>query len=121
LIPSSTSASVNWTSDFHALKAANVISTFEILKTLRRAGPPTKLVYVTGGRSFDESDKVESILKKLSDLDGYSQNKLLSKALVKTFANREAKIRGSPHMTNIQPGLIIGTMQEGISSTENFI
>jgi acyl carrier protein len=71
-------ASVNWTSDFHALKVANVNSTFEILKIIRRARPPTKLVYVTGGRSFDESEKVESVLKKLSDLDGYSQTKFLS-------------------------------------------
>ncbi|TLD23482.1 nonribosomal peptide synthetase [Venturia nashicola] len=114
-------ASVNWSSDFHSLKATNVNSTLQILEAVYRAGPSLRFVYVTGGRSMDETERLESAFSKLSKSDGYSQTKFLSEALVKAFAQRQSKRGANWHIQMVEPGLIIGTEDEGIANTTDFI
>lgn len=114
-------ASVNWTSSYHALKAANVHSTVEILKVVHASRSKMKLIFLTGGRSFAENEDLESSFTKLSILDGYSQTKFLSEALVKSFAQREAFTGRSPHIKIVVPGLIIGTAGEGIPNSQDFV
>ncbi|KAE9970168.1 Nonribosomal Peptide Synthase (NRPS) [Venturia inaequalis] len=114
-------ASVNWSSDFHKMKATNVNSTLQLLEAVYRAGPSIKFVYVTGGRSMDDNEPLESAFSKLSKSDGYSQTKFLSEALVKTFARRQQERGANPHIQIVEPGLIMGTGEEGVANTTDFV
>lgn len=114
-------ASVNWSTGYHAMKATNVNSTVQLLEAVYRAGPSMKFLYVTGGRSMDENERLEISFSRLSTSDGYSQTKFLSEALVKTFAQRQLERGPYSHMQIIEPGLIMGTEEEGVASTTDFI
>jgi amino acid adenylation domain-containing protein/thioester reductase-like protein len=118
---------VNHLADYHTLKAANVNSTCEILRAMgmSRHQPPPKLVYVAGGRRLDETGDVTSKLTALAGVDGYSQTKFVSEALVQAFARRAAAAAGplgqAAHITIVEPGLIMGTAHEGIAGTGDFV
>jgi amino acid adenylation domain-containing protein/thioester reductase-like protein len=114
-------ASVKWNADYHTLKPANIDSTFDILRAISGPSQRPKLVYVSGGRSFDERESDESIATKLSGLDGYSQTKFVSELMVRNFAQRAEDLGQNHHISIIKPGLIIGTADEGIANTDDFL
>ncbi|KAB8303804.1 hypothetical protein EYC80_005178 [Monilinia laxa] len=114
-------ASVQWNADYHTLKAANVTSTFDILKNITGNLAPPKFVYVSGGRDFEGEMDDRLTAKKLSGLDGYSQTKFVSELLVRNFAQRAAASGQANHVSIVKPGLIIGTTQEGVANTTDFL
>ncbi|KAM3084248.1 hypothetical protein ACMFMG_001647 [Clarireedia jacksonii] len=111
-------ASVKWNENYHSLKAANVTSTFSLLKMTTTAPCPPKFVYVSGGRDFPPSMTDQEITTMMETEDGYSQTKLVSELLVRNFARRATP---NQHVSIIKPGLIIGTAEEGVANITDFI
>ncbi|KAF4635195.1 hypothetical protein G7Y89_g2902 [Cudoniella acicularis] len=114
-------ASVNWTADYDTLTTTNVNSTFEILKAMSGVGPRPKLVYISGGRSFGESQDDKSTATKLAAVDGYSRTKFVSELLLKHFAQRAVNSKHPRHISIVKPGLIIGNAREGVANTGDFL
>ncbi|ESZ98619.1 nonribosomal peptide synthetase [Sclerotinia borealis F-4128] len=114
-------ASVQWSADYHTLKAANVTSTFDILKAITGSVSPPKFVYVSGGRDFEGEMDDSRTAMKLKVLDGYSQTKFVSELLVRNFAQRAAVSGQGNYVSIVKPGLIIGTKQEGVANTTDFL
>ncbi|KAI9647542.1 hypothetical protein NHQ30_003927 [Ciborinia camelliae] len=114
-------ASVQWNADYHTLKAANVTSTFDILKTITGTISPPKFVYISGGRDFDGEVDDGTAATRLRGLDGYSQTKFVSELLVRNFAQRAAVSGQENHVSIVKPGLIIGTAREGVANTTDFL
>ncbi|PQE22797.1 non-ribosomal peptide synthetase protein [Rutstroemia sp. NJR-2017a BBW] len=111
-------ASVKWNENYHNLKAANVTSTFSLLKLISAAPSPPKFVYVSGGRDFAQNMNDREIATMMGNEDGYSQTKLVSELLVRNFARRAAL---NQHISTVKPGLIIGTAEEGAANTTDFL
>ncbi|TGO66628.1 hypothetical protein BOTNAR_0057g00120 [Botryotinia narcissicola] len=114
-------ASVQWNADYHTLKAANVTSTFDILKNITGAVSPPKFVYVSGGRDFEGEMDDNTTAMKLKELDGYSQTKFVSELMVRNFAQRATSFAQGNHVSIVKPGLIIGTTREGVANTTDFL
>jgi amino acid adenylation domain-containing protein/thioester reductase-like protein len=111
-------ATVKWNADFHALKPANVNSTFDLLTSIAKASPQPKFVYISGGRDFAAEMDDKSIADELAPLDGYSQTKFVSEMLVNQFMQRSSK---GDRVAILKPDLIIGTAQEGIANVDDFL
>ncbi|KAK6609410.1 NRPS protein [Botrytis cinerea] len=114
-------ASVQWNADYQTLKAANVKSTFDILKNITGAVSPPRFVYVSGGRDFEGELDDSTTAMKLKGLDGYSQTKFVSELMVRNFAQRATSLAQSNHVSIVKPGLIIGTTREGVANTTDFL
>ncbi|APA06242.1 hypothetical protein sscle_01g010120 [Sclerotinia sclerotiorum 1980 UF-70] len=115
-------ASVHWNADYHTLRAANVTSTFDLLRNISGTISLPKFVYVSGGRDFGEETDDNTTAKKLNRLDGYSQTKFVSELLVRKFAQRAAtSAQNHHHISIVKPRLIIGTTQEGVANTTDFL
>ncbi|KAF5876046.1 putative hc-toxin synthetase protein [Botrytis fragariae] len=108
-------ASVQWNADFHTLKAANVTSTFDILKNIIGAISPPRFVYVSGGRDFEGEMDDNTTAMKLKGLDGYSQTKFVSELM------RATSFAKGNHVSIVKPGLIVGTIREGVANTTDFL
>ena len=111
-------ASVHWNADYHALKSVNVISTMELLMMMKESNPKPKFCYVSGGRDFGDKLSDSEIAAELALLEGYSQTKFVAEMLVKHFSQRQVE---RSNISVIKPGLIIGTIQEGIANVDDFI
>ncbi|PQE24211.1 non-ribosomal peptide synthetase protein [Rutstroemia sp. NJR-2017a BVV2] len=111
-------ASVKWNENYHNLKAANVTSTFSLLKLISTALSPPKFVYVSGGRDLAQNMNDKEIAAMMGNQDGYSQTKLVSELLVRNFARRATT---NQHISTVKPGLIIGTAKEGVANTTDFL
>ncbi|KAF7899054.1 uncharacterized protein EAF01_008267 [Botrytis porri] len=114
-------ASVQWNADYYTLKAANVTSTFDILKNITGAISPPRFVYVSGGRDFEGDMDDNTTASKLKGLDGYSQTKFVSELVVRNFAQRATSFAQGNHVSIVKPGLIIGTTREGVANTTDFL
>ena len=115
-------AAVQWTADYHSLKAANVTSTKQLLSVVaasERPCCPPRFVYVSGGRDFGEDVEDTEAAQLLSSVDGYSQTKFVSELLVKQFVQKSSRNMHGVQIT--KPGLIIGTASEGVASKGDFL
>ncbi|KAF9768165.1 nrps5 single domain, non-ribosomal peptide synthase-like protein [Fusarium sp. DS 682] len=115
-------AVVHWHLSYRDLKDANVGSTFDLLSALSKAPSPPRFVYVTGGYFSDGNKTDDEVLDLLQDGDGYSQTKFLSEMLVRSHGQRLR--RHSAKFTTpvvIQPGLIIGDADHGVSNLDDFL
>ena len=114
-------AAVRWNADYYVLKPANVISTLELLSIVTTPSyhPPPKLVYVSGGRYFEDDTSPEDAAKQLSSVEGYSQTKFVSELLVKQFVHGPEANAHRVHI--VKPGLIIGTAEEGVANKADFL
>ena len=110
-------ASIQWNADYHTLKHSNVMSTMELLKVSMRSKHRPAFVYVSGGRYFDESMGNAEIAQLLASAEGYSQTKFVAEMLVKKCMEGTKQ----HHYSIVRPGLIIGTAQEGVASTNDFL
>ena len=109
-------AAVNWNAGTNILRAANVDSTAELIKASVTSPARPRLIYVSGGHkwSLDETD--QDIAREVSQANGYAQTKYLSELLVKQFAARYPN-----QFAIIKPGLILGTPEEGVANTDDFV
>ncbi|KAF3928185.1 hypothetical protein AA313_de0206009 [Arthrobotrys entomopaga] len=112
-------AVVNWIADFDTLKPANVNSTVELLKIVDKSPAKPKMVFISGGASFD-SDVLEArqdISTMLSGANGYAQTKFLAEVLVRQFAISAA---ARDRVSVVKPAFLIGTIEEGVANTDDF-
>lgn len=115
-------AVVHWHLSYRDLKDANVGSTFGLLSALSKAPSPPRFVYVTGGY-FPDGDRTDNeVLDLLQDGDGYSQTKFLSEMLVRSHGQRLRRHSAKfPTPVVIQPGLVIGDADHGVSNLDDFL
>jgi thioester reductase-like protein len=115
-------AVVHWHLSYRDLKDANVGSTFDLLSVLSKAPSPPRFVYVTGGYFSDGQNTDDEILDLLQDGDGYSQTKSLSEILVRSHGQRLRRRSAKfPTPVVIQPGLVIGDADHGVSNLDDFL
>jgi thioester reductase-like protein len=113
-------ASVHFIKGYDVLKSVNVASTVEML-CATASNPGTRLVYVSSARHEDPTEEdEESVARHLAaNSNGYMQTKFVSEILVRRVAHRNAN--GQNQFTIVSPGLVIGTLTEGYSSTDDWI
>ncbi|KAF5261826.1 hypothetical protein FOXYS1_7471 [Fusarium oxysporum] len=115
-------AVVHWHVGYRDLKDANVGSTFDLLSALSKAPSPPRFVYVTGGYFSDGEKTDDEVLDLLQDGDGYSQTKFLSEMLVRSHGQRLRRHSAEfPTPVVIQPGLIVGDADYGVSNLDDFL
>ena len=107
---------VRWNADYHTLKPANVLSTFELLTALAASPFGARLVYISGGQllNFNVDDDDQAILAQVTTSNGYAHTKLVSELLVKRFAH-------SRNVSIVKPSFIIGTPEHGIANVADYI
>jgi thioester reductase-like protein len=110
-------ATVHWNTDFSSLRAANVESTFELLKVLDEAPSILKFVYVSGGyhATLEKQRNMQDIILSTA----YAQTKFLSQMLVQEYSQQN--LYSKSRVSIVKPSYIIGTAQEGIANTDDFI
>lgn len=115
-------ARVNWLDDYEDLEAVNVHSTADILSGLSGMRIPCQLIYVSGGYLSPSQETHASIAKRLAPASGYDQTKFMSELLVNEY-NQHLHRQGSsaPRARTVIPGFIVGTREEGIAHTEDFL
>ena len=113
-------AVVHWNADFSTLKPANVDSTMELLKATSESSSMSKFVYVSGGQQLSiEEDNDHNIAEEVVRSNGYAQTKFLSEMLVKEFSR--SSLQNTNRVSVVKPGYIIGSVQNGIASVDDFI
>ncbi|PWY88912.1 hypothetical protein BO70DRAFT_330553 [Aspergillus heteromorphus CBS 117.55] len=109
-------AAVNWNAGTEILRAANVDSTAELIRAAVASPARPRLVYVSGGHRWHMGENDAEISAEVAQANGYAQTKYLSELLVKQFAARY-----SDQFAIIKPGLILGTPDEGVANTDDFV
>ncbi|RJE25704.1 Non-ribosomal peptide [Aspergillus sclerotialis] len=109
-------AAVNWNAGCEVLRAANVTSTAELIKAAVSSPVKPRFVYVSGGHRWNVAEKDHEIAQEVAGANGYAQTKYISELLVKHFATTHPG-----QFAIIKPGLIIGTPEEGVANTDDFI
>ncbi|CAG8909360.1 unnamed protein product [Penicillium egyptiacum] len=114
-------AIVHWGFDYQGLEAVNVTSTISLLASLTRSPRPPRFTFISGGQVFFGDDKnrdeVEAFARMMRTAGGYAQTKYVAEQLVKEFAQRYT----TPIATIVKPGLIVGTVDSGVSNTDDFL
>ncbi|RAH79137.1 hypothetical protein BO86DRAFT_436606 [Aspergillus japonicus CBS 114.51] len=109
-------AAVNWNAGTEVLRAANVDSTAELIKAAVSSPARPRLVYVSGGHRWHPDEDDREIAAEVAHANGYAQTKYVSELLVKQFAGRYAS-----QFAIVKPGLILGTPEEGVANTDDFV
>ena len=116
-------AAVQWQAPYSALKAANVDSTVALLAAVRHPPFHMSFTYVSGGvkkapgRSSTSDDELKSLAVGMRSANGYSQTKFVSEEIVARFARTQER----SNVKIVRPGLIIGTEDDGIPNTDDFL
>lgn len=114
-------AIVHWGFDYQGLEAVNVTSTVSLLASLTRSPRPPRFTFISGGQIFfgddDDHDEVEAFAQTMRTAGGYAQTKYVAEQLVKEFARRYT----TSIATIVKPGLIVGTIDSGVSNTDDFL
>jgi amino acid adenylation domain-containing protein/thioester reductase-like protein len=110
-------AVVNWSADYSTLKAANVSSTFQLLRAGVQSPVLRRFVYVSGGRTPGDSSKLDPAHDP--EATGYVKTKYVAEKLV--LAAAEQSMASCGKYCAIRPGLIIGNADSGITNTDDFL
>ena len=74
---------------------------------------------MSGGRYFGDEVSNNETARALSMVEGYSQTKSISELLIKQNVGSS---KGSAlNVQIVEPGLIIGTTQEGVANKNDFL
>ena len=112
-------AAVQWQAPYSSLKAANVDSTVALLAAIRRWPFPASFTYVSGGVEVHRVEELELLSSRIeTNANGYSQTKFVSEQLVSKVAQTE---KSRVAYSVVKPGLIVGTEDEGIPNTDDFL
>ena len=112
-------AAVQWQAPYSALKAANVDSTVALLAAVRRWPFPGSFTYVSGGVEVHRAEELEVLASRMeTNGNGYSQTKFVSEQIVSKVAESS---RSSVEYSVVKPGLIIGTEDQGVANTDDFL
>ncbi|KAJ6788444.1 hypothetical protein PWT90_06554 [Aphanocladium album] len=114
-------AVVNWSADFHALKAENVTSTIQLLQVTAASPREPKLVFVSGGTGAkrDGTRSAKDMCQDLSKQNGYSQTKFIAESIVCELAKKLPSCQN--RIAVVKPGLIIGTSSSGVANVDDFL
>ncbi|KAJ4144337.1 hypothetical protein LMH87_003225 [Akanthomyces muscarius] len=114
-------AVVNWSADFHALKAENVTSTVQLLQVTAASPREPKFVFVSGGTGAkrDGTRSAKDMCEDLSTQNGYSQTKFISESIVCELASKLPRCQN--RIAVVKPGLIIGTSSSGVANVDDFL
>jgi thioester reductase-like protein len=122
---------VRWNVEYASLKAANVLSTLDLL--IATVSSPfacvsrPRLTYISGGQRLSFSAETNSaLIEQVSGSNGYSQSKLVSELLVKRFAcnflgtcpNNTHQLHG---LSVIKPSYIMGPPTTGRANTTDYL
>lgn len=109
-------AAVNWNAGTDVLRAANVNSTAQLVKAAALSPAHPRLVYVSGGLPWHLGETDAELAEDVKMANGYAQTKYLAELLVKQFA-----VTYPNQFSIIKPGLILGTPEEGVANTDDFV
>lgn len=110
-------ATVNWFGDYMKFKHANTVSTAYLLEALKCSNSLQRFIYISGGPQWNpdaashETDAEFNAFLQRSN--GYGQSKLVAERLVDNTLSSKVHI--------IKPGFVVGTVNEGIANTDDFI
>nr|UMZ45380.1 hypothetical protein [Paramyrothecium roridum] len=112
-------AIVNWNADFEKLHGANVESTSTLLQATITSDAQPKFVFVSGGvKAASEDDRAASAAR-FSGVNGYVQTKFVSECIIEDVYSKLPP--GQNRVSIVKPGRIIGTVQDGVSNTDDFL
>ena len=112
-------AAVQWQAPYSSLKAANVDSTVALLAAVRQWSFPASFIFVSGGVEVHRADELEELASRIeTNANGYSQTKFVSEQLVSKVAQTD---KSGVEYSVVKPGLIIGTEEEGVPNTDDFL
>lgn len=112
-------AAVQWQAPYRSLKAANIDSTVALLAAVRQWSFPASFTYVSGGVEVHRAEELEFLTSRMeTNANGYSQTKFVSEQLVSKVAQTD---KSRVEYSVVKPGLIIGTEDEGIANTDDFL
>lgn len=138
-------ARVHYSSDYDALKGANVTATLSALRLAAQAARLTSFVFVSGGIApssrncaMMDDDDATCRVRDDDNASGYTQTKLVAEAIVRRCMKQQKQQPSSSgsgyddmqqenspwHRTAIRivkPGYIIGSRTNGIANTHDFI
>ncbi|KAL4880715.1 hypothetical protein BJY04DRAFT_218872 [Aspergillus karnatakaensis] len=130
-------AAVQWQAPYHALKAANVDSTVELLAAVAGWSQSGSFTFVSGGIKRDAGVDVEEFMSTLQNANGYSQSKFVAEEVVRRFAAYQARIQPSSSSSSssssgsdfevhhrisiVRPGWVIGTETDAVPNTDDFL
>lgn len=109
-------AVVNWNAGTDVLRAANVQSTAQMVRAAVSSPAHPRFVYVSGGLPWHLGETDEELAEDVKLANGYAQTKYLSEVLIKQFA-----VMYPERFSVIKPGLILGTPEEGVANTDDFV
>jgi len=112
-------AVVHWDSSYESLRAANVLSTTQLLFLTAQTPSILAFTFVSGGDMLSDDQDDKENAEELSTASGYSQTKFVSELLVKSFAQRQPFTNRA--VSIVKPGWIVGTAAEGVSNTDDFL
>lgn len=114
-------AVVNWSADFHALKAENITSTIRLLQATIASPRQPKFIFVSGGTGSKRNgtQSAREMCNELAHQNGYSQTKFISESIVCELANKLPADQN--RIAVVKPGLIIGTASFGVANVDDFL
>ncbi len=115
-------ARVNWYSSYDSLRAANVLSTNQLLHLAAQSPSLKTFIHVSTAPSlnFDKSDAGDEALRHaLGSLNGYVRSKLVAEQVVL----RAAALAGFPshRIVLLKPGYIIGNAESGVANVDDYV
>lgn len=114
-------ARVHYSSDYQTLKAANVTSTMQLLRSTATSPNISTFVFVGGGEkpNVDHSNCPPSDSTHLTLAGGYTQSKVVSEQIVQD--SRAFEPFRTKHLHTVKPGYIMGSARDGMANQSDFI
>ena len=110
-------AAVQWWAPYSTLRAATVQATVDLLTAVRQWRYAGSFTYVSGGVKRLSGQDLTSFASALKTANGYSQTKFVAEEIVAMFGRRQS----TQKVSIVRPGWIIGTEEEGIPNTDDFL
>ena len=112
-------AAVHWSHGYETLRSTNVGSTSELLKAAVSSPVLSKFVYISGGQKLSVDDEKSHVMAvQAAASSGYSQTKFVSEMLVREIDQDQGN---DNRFLVIKPSYIIGSAQQGLANTDDFI
>lgn len=112
-------AVVRLSADYEALRVTNVQATVDLLALALSSPASPRFVFVSGGLKMDIEEPFEAVAQELSTQLGYSQTKNMSERI--TLAMAAQMPAGQNRISVVKPGLIVGTVDNGFTNTNDLI
>lgn len=102
-------AVVDWLASYGSLQAANVGSTFKLLRGLRQSKRPPRMLYISGGYFTFRDESIEQSAEKADSMTGYEQTKLAGELIIDHYNHSFAQNDPHRQVLVLKAGYIIGS------------